>query len=332
MCRRTFRIRFNALDKAGMDVGSGGRFSRVPRADLGNWSNTTPLPTTGPNAEACNVCHIADTIGRAGDGSNPAGLSVIRDPLHGGTPVTFIQRNTPHLFTMAGLQLLVEEMNAEIEEIVDSTTEIACRDNEQSSADLTSKGIYFGSATVTPPCASPAVQLDVEGIDTDLIAKPYQWKGSEPTIRAFSRDAFHNELGMDPVELTGDVVDGEFDNVSDEVSIADITAMTIYPAAQPRPTSMTELDALRRTLGQSFGRAGRRTAEQLGLPSLSPSECLDIARGGHASEAIGCAQCHVPTFTITDPGFDEPSANSNYRDSRFPAGQTAMDPSAPGSG
>jgi hypothetical protein len=39
-------------------------------------------------------------------------------------------------------------------------------------------------------------------VDPDLVVRPFQWKGVEPSLRSFSRGAEHNELGMQPVELT----------------------------------------------------------------------------------------------------------------------------------
>lgn len=318
-----FEARFNALDGVGMDVGDGGRFTRVPRADLANWANTTPERATGPNAEACNICHLPETIGGAGDGAGPAGLNVIRDPFNSAHPGSFIQRNTPHLFGMAGPQLLAEEMNEDLEAIVAQAIHDACATNFPKVRSLKTKGINFGSVKVTPPCPHPTVDLDVEGVDSDLVVKPFQWKGSELTVRIFSRGAFHNELGMNPVEVAGDGVDGDFDSVVDEITIEDTTAMAVYLAGQPRPTSLLELDELRFTLG-FFGIPGLRVADELGLPDLNFFERLAIRKGEDLFKGIGCTSCHVPSLKVRDPIFTEPSQNPNYREDVFPAGQNAV--------
>jgi CxxC motif-containing protein (DUF1111 family) len=163
------------------------------------------------------------------------------------------------------------------------------------------------------------------GVDADLVIRPFQWKGVEVTIRSFSRGAFHNELGMSPVELSGDGVDSDHDGVTDEISVADVTAMAVYLAGQPRPTSLLELDALRSFLRDRYGRRGEETADELQLPNLRRSERRAIRNGERTFEEVGCASCHVPSLRVDDPVFAEPSANPSYRDEFFPAGQLAAD-------
>ncbi|WP_196139214.1 di-heme oxidoredictase family protein [Aliikangiella sp. G2MR2-5] len=322
-----FEVRFNALDGVGMNVGDGGRFTRVPRADLTNWSTTTPARATGPNAEACNVCHTTETIGGAGDGAGPAGLNVIRDPLHSGSPSDFIQRNTPHLFGMAGLQLLAEEMSSDLKRLVDNTVDMACRNNAAVEQPLISKGIHFGSINVNPPCPDPQVEIRAHGIAQDLIIRPFQWKGSELSIRHFSRGAFHNELGMNPVELAGDNIDGDFDGITNEITIADNTAMTVYLAAQPRPTSLLELSQLRRELRRRHGAEGSRVADELGLPDLTFAQQQAIVNGQQIFKDIGCDGCHRSSLSVINTQYSEPSSHPAYREQIFPGGQPGLDPS-----
>ena len=63
-------------------------------------------------------------------------------------------------------------------------------------------------------------------------------------LRHFNRDAANNEIGMQAVEFTGDNVDGDGDGVVNELTVGDITALTVYLAAQPRPTTKMELSSL----------------------------------------------------------------------------------------
>lgn len=84
----------------------------------------------------------------------------------------------------------------------------------------------------------------VDGVDADLIVRPLQWKGNFAFVREFNRDASNNEIGMQPVETTGDDVDGDFDGVANEFTIGDQTALAIYLAAQPRSVTRTELASL----------------------------------------------------------------------------------------
>jgi CxxC motif-containing protein (DUF1111 family) len=174
---------------------------------------------------------------------------------------------------------------------------------------------------------------NIRGVDTDLVVRPFQWKGVEPTVRSFNRGASHNELGMQPVETTGDNVDGDGDGVRNEMTVADQTALAVYLAAQPRPVSKLELSELRAELVGDFGAAGLELANGLGLPELTAGEVAAIQNGSSLFGTVGCASCHTPTLRIAEPFFDEPSENPRYRDVVFPAGQNpvsrGVDPANP---
>src|SRR5262245_61017793 len=112
---------------------------------------------------------------------------------------------------------------------------------------------------------------------------------------------------MQAVEIAGDGIDGDGDRVADELTVGDQTALAVYLAAQPRPTTRAEL-------------------AQLGLiPALSRDERAAIERGARAFREIGCADCHVPRLLIDDPIFREPSPLPEYRDAVFPAGQDPLE-------
>jgi hypothetical protein len=302
-----FETVFNALDGVGANVGQGQRFTRVPRADLngpGEWANHTPARATGPNAQACNACHNLPFDDGAGDISG----NVHRDPLHSGSIGSFIQRNTPHVFAPGAVQRLAEEMTLALFDDRDDAIHRACQQGGTKAENLSAKGVSFGkisaTRTGTNPCTWTLDTSQVQGVDPDLVIKPFQWKGSVAFVRDFNRGASHNELGMQSVEIVGDGVDGDSDGVADEMTIGDQTALAVYLAAQPRPTSKVELHAL-------------------GLldPPLTASQLASIARGALHFAAIGCASCHRPAMLIDDPIFSEPSQVPQYRDATFPAGQ-----------
>jgi hypothetical protein len=95
-----FETGFNASDGGGAVVHDHERYTRTPRADqqdTGEWFTHTPARATGPNAGACNQCHLQG----GDDGAGPAAANVHRDPLRGAQISQLIQRNTPHLFGMA---------------------------------------------------------------------------------------------------------------------------------------------------------------------------------------------------------------------------------------
>lgn len=306
-----FETVFNALDGVGANVGEGQRFTRVPRADLkgdGEWFNHVPERPTGPNGQACNHCH--DTP--FDDGAGPATADVHRDPFRTADLSMFIHRNTPHLFAPGAIQRLAEEMTAELHAIRDAAIAEACDTGETVMSPLAAKGVSYGKITVT--CADVDTS-EVEGINTDLIVRPFQWKGSDTFLRAFNRDASHREIGMQAVEIVGDGVDGDFDGVVDEMTVGDQTALAIYLAAQPRPTTRIELASLRL------------------IPRLSRKEIRSIRNGKQVFRKAQCTSCHIPSLKIEDPIFSEPSQSPDYRDATFPAGQDpiarGVDPALP---
>src|SRR5262245_11868651 len=326
---------FNALDGVGINVGDGKRFSHVPRADMnGNmqWNKNIPPRVTGPNGQACEECHSVPI----GDGAGFNNSNVIRDPLHAGTAHRFIERNTPPVLALAGLQRLAEEINMELLNDEAAAKGDACALRRTVTRNLDAKGIHYGTVTAVYQANAPRCPMSVSrmlsGIDSDLRPKPFQWKGVEPTIRSFNRGAAHNELGMQPVELTGDNVDGDGDGVRNEFTVADMTALAVYLAAQPRPVTLIELDLLRQTLN-GMGTPGRNKAFALGLPTLTAAQKNAIANGSNKFVQAQCATCHKPTLLVDLPIFREPSLNPNYRDKTFPAGQNpvarGVDPARP---
>src|SRR5262245_10315837 len=334
-----FATVFNALDGVGINVGDGGRFTRVPRSDLNGtlqWNKNIPARITGPNGQACEECHNVPV----GDGAGFINSNVIRDPQHVGTPNKFVQRNTPQVLALSGLQRLAEEINVELLSDEQNAIALACPSirslRHNVTLNLDAKGINFGTVTAnanpfSSSCPTSVVR-NVQGIDNDLRPKPFQWKGVEPFVRSFNRGAAHNELGMQPVELTGDNVDGDGDGVQNEITVADMTALAVYLAAPPRPVTLIELDLLRQTLN-SMGAAGQAEAVELGLPTLTAAQKNAIANGSNKFVQAQCATCHRPSLLVGNPTFSEPSQNPRYRDSTFPAGQNpvarGVDPAHP---
>jgi mono/diheme cytochrome c family protein len=307
-----FDTSFFASDGGGANVGNGQRFTRVPRADLkaaGQWAAHTPSRATGPNSGKCADCH-----GPPGDGASGAMGNVHRDPEHSGVLARFIQRNTPHLFAPGAIQRLAEEMTDDLQETRVDAAKDACDQRNSVTRTLSSKGVSFGSIKAIPNegrsgCTATFDTSSVLGVGADLVVRPFQWKGSVATIREFNRDAAHQELGMQAVETTGDNVDGDSDGVTNELFVGDITALTVYIAAQPRPTTRIEL-------------------ARLGLDSLTSAETDSINRGEAlftSSSRTGCATCHTPQMTVDNVIFSEPSQNKNFRESKFPAGQDTVD-------
>jgi len=318
-----FSSAFNGADGGGANVGVGERYTRMPRADLtgaGQWATHTPARATGPNATGCAGCH--NIVGD--DGAGDAAANVHRDPNHTHQLNMMIERNTPHLFGLAAQQKLAEEMTTDLQTTRNAAlTALGCGTTTtagSSTINLASKGVSFGSMVITHASGSTACTQTLRpptggganAVSADLIVRPLQWKGANAFIRDFVRGAFHNEIGMQPTELLGSptvdpaTVDGDGDGVKNEVFVGDVTAMTLYQAAQPRPTTQQELASL----GV--------------IPALSSAVTAAITDGSAVFDREGCGSCHLRQLTVNDVIFREPSANPSFRDpgNLFPNGRS----------
>ncbi|MEO1018835.1 MAG: di-heme oxidoredictase family protein [Pseudomonadota bacterium] len=299
--------RFTAARGVGARVREGQRFTRYPRADLageGEWASHLPLREGGPQAQSCITCHASPIANGAGG----VALNVAVDPKHSGDPALYLERNTLHLFALGAVQRIAEEMTSELRAIETALGEQACIDNASASSPLVAKDVEFGVLAAAPVPAGDGChpQFDytaVEGIDDDLIVRMFGWKGNHASIREFARAAAHNELGMQAVELVGET-DGDHDGTTSELSVGDLTALTVYMAALERPTSLLELD-------------------ELGIVPLPPEERADIEAGESLFAEVDCVSCHKPQMTIDDPVFTEPSTHPDFAELEMPSGDLA---------
>ena len=286
----------------GANVGDGSMFTRLPRADLTGdraWASHVPHRETGVNATTCLSCHGVPIAMGAGELAD----NILADPGHTGDQSQFLTRNPPSLIALGIPQRLAEEIAEDLSSQRETARLAACRDGV-AEVQLTSKGVDYGRLTLTRIAASPCtVEIDtseVDGLSPDLIPRPFGWKGTQSAIRVFVRNAAHNELGLQGTELVG-ATDGDFDGVTDELSVGDITALTVFLATLPRPVSTVEL-------------------ADVGLMEMDDATRSRIASGESLFSDIGCAQCHVPAMTLETPILTEPAATSGFHDATFPNG------------
>ncbi|GIW70865.1 MAG: hypothetical protein KatS3mg102_0407 [Planctomycetota bacterium] len=305
-----FEVAFNALDGAGI--------ARLP--------DGTPLPErfsrrppgggrfTGPNAQACLACHNRPFPTSAGEAAG----NVLQDPARDGQG-PFNARNPTSLFGAGVLQRLAEEMTEELWAIRDAALARAVPGGSPVSAPLIAKGVSFGEIRVAKDAAG-AVTVDtsgVEGVDPDLVVRPYGWKGNVTALRDFCRGAASDELGMEPEELVAKDplgrADPDGDGVQGELSVGDITAITIYVAAQEIPQPLERL-----------------VRERL-LPPPTAERARLASRGRVLFEGIGCAACHLPELRLADPVFEEPTlrGRGNYLDLELDPAASGLDPARP---
>lgn len=288
-----FEAPFNRVDGVGANLkldpsdAITTRFTRSPRPDLPGWIANLGRPD-GPQAQNCRECHNE----RSGNVLNEQ-----RDPFRTGDISQWVERQTSNLSGIAALQLLAEQTSQELWKIRDDAISEAVATGSDVVVGLTnSNNVNFGSIT-----AFPDGTIDtslVEGVNVEdsplLFAQqfqilPLQTKGVAGFIRRFVAGA-DITMGLQPPERYPEFLDGDSDGVIGELSVGDITAMTVYVASLARPVTKLELH---RYGGRKF--------------KLSHDEIRTIKQGKKAFKDIGCASCHVPKQRLKSATFNEPS-------------------------
>ena len=272
----------------------------------------------GPSAQACGECHAEPFPTSAG----LAHSAVVRAKK--GTTSPLNVRSVTSVFGNGILQLLAQEMTEDL---------WTARDEAIAAAKATPgttvarparrrKGTSFGSIAVTATAAGE-VTVDtskVVGVDPDLVVRPLGWKGDVPTLRNFSVGAAAGAMGLVADELVwkkagaGKHPDVDGDGVGRELSVGDITAMTVYMAAQETPTEAAALA----TLGLRAGARRRR--------------CRSRSRRDERSlQALGCATCHTPEMPLLNTRFEEPTlrGRGQYYDAALARLDPGYDPKRP---
>lgn len=283
-----FTSDFNTLDGYGRpNVNAGG-------APV-DTQNNLYTRTFGPDAASCVECHNKPFAGGAGgnavnvfirswDSANP--FSVKEGDSN--------ERNTKHIFGSGGLELLAEEMSAQLQAIErDAIAEAIAEAIAAGSAisrGLVAKGIDFGQIVAMPD--GHVDKSGTAGVDLDLMIKPFGSKGSVESLRRFTTNPLLHHTGIQAVErLEDDPIPGvdaptgfrqtnDGDAYENEATRGDVTALVIWQAAQPIPI--------------------QRIPNNLMIAQA-------VANGGTTFEVIGCATCHVPQMVIDNPIFEERS-------------------------
>lgn len=238
---KIFTTRFNQHDGYGDGpLNHADTISPGGRPSLQN--NGKLLRINGLDAQGCNECHGTvsaatnpPTLGIGGVGGSvtnalimPTEIDITDLDLDGDAGFTGRFANPPFLFGAGGIELLGREMTAELHSL-----------REQAIASpgvpvaLIAKGVSFG--TIVADLAGEVDTSGVEGIDEDLIVRPFGRKGEFATLRAFDIEAMNFHFGMQPVDSAGPGVDADGDGIVDEILVGELSALSIFLATLDRP-------------------------------------------------------------------------------------------------
>ncbi len=269
---RIFSARFNSLDGQGRPETTG---HGVPR------SPTQPpfIRTSGPDANSCAGCHFQPRVGGAGEFAvNVFVLAQERDPvIETLDAAQSNERNTPSLMGTGLIELLAREMSAELALARDAARAEARRTGAPARRELRAKNVSFGAVTALPD--GRIDPREIEGVDWDLVVRPFHQKGAAASLRDFSNTALNHHHGMQTSERAGPGLDLDGDGIKDELTAGDVTALVLFQAALDTPGRL--------------------------LPS-HPERREAAERGERVFEAVGCAGCHLPALVLDDPRFSEP--------------------------
>lgn len=246
----------------------------------------------GPDTSSCRTCHHRGGDDGAGEYSEAA--------LTGGdgvSPSSSNERNPPALHGGGALQILAREVTAELQKYAQTSPRANVQDIR-----LIVQGVDFGTAKLLPDGRLDVSQ--VRSIDPDLVVRPFGWKGTHSTLRRFAEEAFQVHHGLQSTVLqqlsqtygplprdaspaTRAVVaalgDGppenpDKDTRNDELSGAQLTAMSVYLTLLPMPI----ID-----------------------PPRSPELRAAWRDGLLAFDELGCQSCHKPRWELQHPIWDE---------------------------
>lgn len=237
----------------------------------------------GLDANSCASCHNAPRAGGAGDFvTNVFASEGFSDAdFDSSDPQFSNERNTNHLFGAGLVELLAREMTAELQRQRHDALRQARASGVAQTVNLSAKGIGFGTLTARP---NGIVDLGgIEGVDTDLVIRPFSQKGVMTSLRQFAVNALNQHTGMQAVERFGARWTGEADfdedGVNDELTELDISAIVAYQATLPPPAIKIPDDA-----------AWHEAAK----------------RGDALFDETGCASCHVRALPLDSAVFTDP--------------------------
>ena len=287
--RRLFDMSFTAADGQGRPNQNGvfPPLDRSPRVGPENFNRVS-----APDADSCSGCHNKPRIGGAGD--NVANVFVLGQrfsffddptqndenglPAPGSLRGAADERNTLGMFGSGVIEMLAREMTTELQGIRQTAATQAANSGNPVTLPLVAKGVQFGAVTVQPD--GTVDTSAVQGVNADLVIRPFHQKGVVVSLREFTNNAFFHHHGMQPVERFGADTDSDGDGVVNELSVGDITAATLFQAQLPVP-------------GQVIPR--------------NPYVAGAIRRGEQIFAQIGCTSCHIPELRLRSSTFTEPN-------------------------
>lgn len=239
--------------------------------------------TAGLDANACSSCHNQPLVGGAGDFVANVFVSegFQLSDFDSTDPQFSNERNTNHLFGAGLIELLAREMSQDLALLRSTGLKKARSTGNPVTVELITKGVNFGKLDIQPDGVVDTRKL--EGIDTDLVIKPFSQKGVITSLRQFTVNALNHHHGIQATERFGarwtGTNDFDEDSVSNEINDADISALVLWQASRKPPV-------VKQDLPQSWADAA--------------------SRGSQLFDNLNCVECHRRNLPLESIQFDDP--------------------------
>ena len=274
-----FSARFTSEDGVGRPMATQAiiptKRKRPPRSEFAR--------TAGLDANACSSCHNVPVVGGAGDFS--ANVFVSEGFQHSDFDTTDPQfsneRNTNHLFGAGLVELLAREMTSSLiaqrhQALLEAkSTKIPVKHV------LNAKDVEYGFITAHPD--GRVDTSNIEGIDSDLVIRPFSHKGVMTSLRQFTINALNHHHGMQASERFGarwtSTDDHDEDGFEKEISSGDVSALVAWQATLAPPLPLNVEDERWMAAAQ---------------------------RGEQRFKDAGCADCHLPYLPLSSLAFADP--------------------------
>lgn len=235
----------------------------------------------GLDTFSCSGCH---SVG----GPNGAGAATQNAYLFGNgeTLDSTLVRNSPHVLGLGMVQAVAKEMSDDLQRQRAQALVDAEASGRPTTVRLQTRGVDFGQLTARPD--GTVDDAGLEGIDPDLVVKPFGWKGQFATLRRAIEDAARIHFGIQSSVIAEqhrdtpmpDLLgpgpnwwDPDEDGLQRELEEGSLTATAVYLATLEVPVI---------------------------LPPSSPALRDRWAQGDALFDAVGCADCHTRALGLAN--------------------------------
>lgn len=254
---------------------------------------------SSPEANSCAGCHIKPRSGGGGDfvanvfvtgqrfdfatfdnnDSVPTRGAVDEEGKFVQLQTIANSRNTLGMFGSGYIEMLSRQITTDLRNIRDTMM-------PGDAAELISKGISFGilarnddgswnTSEVTGLLDSSLSSSDADN-PPSLIIKPFHQAGGVTSLREFSNNAYNHHHGIQSTERFGVGTDPDGDGFTNELTVADMTAVSVFQAQLAVPGRVIPND-----------------------PQIEEA----VAIGEDAFRKTGCSGCHIPELPLDEEGW-----------------------------